>query len=153
MIRRFNESVTRILTQAGWHPGRNVARDVEAWEHRLVRNGQFVFFDAAKIALSEFGLISIDQCGPGIDRAREPFILDPTRAIDAESVFEQYSCLLKKRLFPLGEYGEQAYLAIADTGEVYLLFEGALLVGATIESALANLIEGREAPEAIWMSD
>lgn len=108
-------------------------------------------FGTAEAALLEFGGLRVTASGPGVDRAREPFELDPTLAIDAESLFNEYSALLEKKLFPMGEASDQAFIAIADTGEVYLIFEGVQLIGMNVREALSNLIEGRIVPGATWL--
>ena len=151
MLDELSDVAKQTLTSAGWHPERSLEQELRIWGDTLVRNGRFELFPSARDALCRFGGLAIDVRGPGIDRAREPFVLDPTRAIDAECLFQQYSKLLKTRLFPLGESGDQAFIAIADTGKVYLLFEGSLLIGDSIERALSNLIEGRGVPEATWL--
>lgn len=107
-------------------------------------------FPAAETALLEFGGLRVPASGPGVDRAREPFELNPVLATDAEPLFDEYGELLKKQLFPLGEAGDQAFIAISNTGEVYLIFEGVLLIGANVCEALTNLIEGRAVPGATW---
>ena len=124
---------------------------VDNWRDELVRENGFEMFPAAQSALEEFGGLHVTDRGPGVDRARESFKVDPTLAIDAEDLFEEHSRLLQKRLFPLGEAGDQAFLAIADTGEVFLIFEGVQLVGDNIEEAMTNLIEGRSVPGAKWL--
>lgn len=151
MSEAFNDAVRKVLSAAGWYPGRREPALLKQWQRELVGEGGFTIFPAAERALLEFGGLRIDERGPGIDRAREPFVLDPSLAVGAESVFLDYAGLLQKRLFPLGEAGGQAFIAIAESGEVFLIFEGILLIAATIEDALANLIEGRRMPGAEWL--
>lgn len=149
----FSDSARDTLIKAGWTPDRAAIREVAAWEDALVRNGRFRIFPAARQALTRFGGLKVHVCGPGVDQARIAFILDPLRATDAEPIFERYSALLGTQLFPLGEAGDQAFLAIAQNGAVYLLFEGALLIGNTVEAALESLIDGRASPDSRWVTE
>jgi hypothetical protein len=150
LMARFNERVTRALARAGWIAGSDRGR-CDEWVAVRGLSHSLRIFPAAVAALSEFGGLRVDEAGVGIDRAREPFILDPGRAVGSEDIFVRYSEILNKALFPLGEAADQAFIAIADSGEVYLLFEGALLIGDRIDTALVNLIEGRMTNGAKWI--
>ncbi|MCU1245320.1 MAG: hypothetical protein JWN02_1230 [Acidobacteria bacterium] len=108
---------------------------------------------AAESALHRFGGLRIEQHGEGVDFSRSSIAIDPELAIGAEVELQRYAQLTgKESLFPLGEAADQALLAIADTGDVYLIFEGILLVGNNIDEAIVNLLEGRKVPGAEWQS-
>lgn len=149
--RRLNDSVHRDLAAAGWYGGRRDEGFMERIRQRLTHDGRFELFPVAEAALLEFGGLRVEQSGAGVDRARESFVLNPLRAVDAEPVFAQYSEVVGKKLFPLGEAGDQGFIAVADTGEVFLIFEGILLLGHSVHEALSNLIEGRAVPGATWL--
>jgi hypothetical protein len=94
-------------------------------------------------ALIEFGGLQVEQHGPGVDLARESFVMNPTRAIGAEAVFDEYSDALHSCLSPIGEFADQAFLAIASNGAVFMILDDLYLVGDSLDAALSNLIRGK----------
>jgi hypothetical protein len=153
MDARFSPRTAAVLVGAGWFPGRSVPDLVHYWRAQLVDKGQFMMSRSAEAALTEFGGLRIAQQGVGVDFALDSFVIDPTLAAGAEDDFRHYAKLVgKNNLFPLGEASEQASLAIADTGEVYLIFEGILLLGNSMDTALISLAEGRNVSGAKWMN-
>ncbi|WP_340379304.1 SUKH-3 domain-containing protein [Streptomyces sp. SS7] len=62
----------RVLSSSGWFPGRRT--DIGVWKERL---SGFSWHPAAERFLTEFGGVSVEVSGSGVDVAREPFDLDP----------------------------------------------------------------------------
>jgi hypothetical protein len=98
--------------------------------------------EAAEEFLSEFGGLVFDISGPGISCAREPFELDPLLAEGEEDRFADWSEVIGKSLYPIGE-GDQGhyFLAIDESGEVYLVADWVAAFGPA-DKALEGLTLG-----------
>jgi SUKH-3 immunity protein of toxin-antitoxin system len=146
---RFREPVRDVLERAGWFPGRNIKGEVTSWNRELKSSDGFQMFPAAEVALTEFGGLAVNQSASGISCAREPFTLIPILAVGEGDRFRHFSTYLNKDLYPLGEAsGGHGFMAMAHTGEVYLLALEILLLGRDIDEALEHLILGVQ-PQAI----
>ncbi|MGW2911905.1 SUKH-3 domain-containing protein [Streptomyces asoensis] len=73
----WSPEVLEVLDASGWTAGRRV--DTTSWRSRFEAVG-IVMHDAAEKFLQEFGGLTASVGGPGINRAREPFELDPEQA-------------------------------------------------------------------------
>ncbi|MFF1444602.1 SUKH-3 domain-containing protein [Streptomyces sp. NPDC058295] len=96
----WSPDVLEVLEASGWTAGRRV--DTAGWRSRFETVG-LVMHDAAEKFLQEFGGLSVNHGGPGINRAREPFELDPGLAWAEGDRFSEWSDFLGRRFFPLGE--------------------------------------------------
>lgn len=149
----FSPETLEALHAAGWRPDRRADDLVTRWRDRFREENGLEMPTAAESALRRFGGLRIQQRGDGVDFSRTPLVFDPELAIGAEVQLQRYGQLMgEPGLFPLGEAADQAFLAIAATGHVYLIFEGILLVGGGIDEAISNLLEGRKVPGAEWQS-
>jgi hypothetical protein len=98
--------------------------------------------EAAEEFLSEFGGLVFDISGPGISCVREPFELDPLLAEGEEDRFADWSEVLGKSLYPIGE-GDQGryFLAIDGIGAIYLVADWVAAFGPA-DKALEGLTLG-----------
>ncbi|HET6948786.1 MAG TPA: SUKH-3 domain-containing protein [Acidimicrobiales bacterium] len=139
---RFTPAVSEALEAAGWSPGRRLPDEqIRAWSDGLPG---FAMFPAAEAALREFGGLAVDQHGPGIDRAREPFELDPLLAWGEEDRFELFADEYGVTLFPLGEAaGSHYFLAVDPGGRTFLVMDDIQLIAESFDDALESLILGK----------
>ncbi len=137
------DSTESVLLRVGWYPGRAVPEKVAYWKEQLPA---FVMFDAAREALREFGGLSVEVSGPGIDHARTSFDIDPMLAIGEDDRFGSFEHAVGERLFPLGEAMRgNAFLAIGESGRVFLIGDEIAFVGRTMTEAIDSLIQGKSA--------
>jgi hypothetical protein len=142
----FSQEVRGVLLDAGWHPARQV--DVTAWRGPLATGG-LAMHPAAERFLAEFGGLTFDLHGPGISAARVPFELDPLLCLGEEDRFAEWSAVVHRSLFPLGELDEgRFFLGIDETSEVYLVVDWLATYGPA-RLAMDRLILGT-APETLW---
>lgn len=119
-VPRFSEQVERELRAAGWFPERNV--DIELWRGRLEADGLVRMHSAAERFLTEFGGLTVDAGGRGVSSAREPFELDPLRAISELDRFAEWGEELGMSLFPIGLLDRGRFLlGISETSEIFLV--------------------------------
>jgi hypothetical protein len=145
---RFSVQVEDILRRAGWYPGRQIPDVVASWKGSLMLSDGFEMCQSAEKVLIEFGGLTIDQQGPGVTCAREPFKFDPTLAAYEGDRFSDLSTLIKTKLYPLGETsGGHLFLAVGENEHIYLLMNDIRLLGKNIDEALERLIMGLEANE------
>jgi SUKH-3 immunity protein len=139
---RFPQAVYDVLVEAGWAPGRRVPDDqLQAWSEQLEG---FPLFESAERVLREFGGLSVDQEGPGLTSAREPFEIDPLLALHEEDRFELYRDEYGVQLYPLGEAGSgHGFLAIDPAGRTYFAMGDLRLVAETFDGALEALVLGK----------
>ncbi|WP_326599287.1 SUKH-3 domain-containing protein [Streptomyces sp. NBC_01803] len=131
----------QVLRDAGWFPGRSVT--TTEWENVLRESGDFEMHEAARLFLTEFGGLEINQEGPGKNMARSPFRLDPTVAKWDEEIFDVLSEEAGVYLYPIGDaFRRNQYLGIAADGAVYLGMDSVMLLARSPDRALENLIEG-----------
>lgn len=143
---RFKSDVETRLRQAGWYPGRQVTDQVASWKENLRLSDGIEIFPIAERVLLEFGGLKIDDDGPGLTCAREPFELDPMLAAHEGDRFADFASLINTRLCPVGEGGRGHYfLAIGENGQIYVLMDEIKLKGISIEDALERLILGLQA--------
>ncbi|WP_416979057.1 SUKH-3 domain-containing protein [Streptomyces sp. T028] len=137
---RFTTEVERVLRLSGWFPGRRT--DLRAWQEQL---SGFTWHPAAERFLTEFGGVSVDVSGPGVDVAREPFDIDPGLAVGEEEAFQELSERFGRSFFPLGEIGQgEFFLALDEDGVLYLLAAWAFRLGPA-DQGLENLVTGVKA--------
>lgn len=143
----FSRDVSNVLRTAGWDPERERSNDVAGWVRAL--EPEFSPFPRALEVLTRFGGVDVKLSGPGEAWARQSFRFDPTRAEGEGDRFSDFSRMLGVRLYPLGEVGNEAFLAISEDGKVYALMLDLWLVGATIEDAIETMVRGRASPVVI----
>ncbi|MET9129620.1 SUKH-3 domain-containing protein [Streptomyces antibioticus] len=134
---RFATEVERVLRLSGWSPGRQT--DIGVWKEPL---SGFTWHPAAERFLAEFGGVSVDVSGPGVDVAREPFVIDPELAVGEEEAFQELSERFGRRFFPVGETGQgEFFLALDEDGVLYLLAARVFRLGP-VDQGLEKLITG-----------
>ena len=135
-------SAVDVLRKAGWFEGRDVGDRLVEWRKRLRLDG-FEPSRAAERALREFGGIQVDQRGPGVNLARQSFVIDPLLGLGERDRFEHFEAVLGLPLYPFGECENGAtFLAIAADGRVFALAEQIDLAGETALDGIVNLIRG-----------
>ncbi|MFB7336024.1 SUKH-3 domain-containing protein [Streptomyces adustus] len=135
----WSPEVLEVLEASGWTAGRRV--DTASWRSMFEAVG-IVMHDAAEKFLQEFGGLSVSIGGPGINRAREPFELDPELAWGEDDRFSEWSDSLGRRLFPLGELDHgRFFLGIDEDSEIYLV-EAWVASFGSMPHALENLVLG-----------
>ncbi|MFD9565807.1 SUKH-3 domain-containing protein [Streptomyces sp. NPDC059994] len=135
----WSPEVLEVLEASGWTAGRRV--DTAGWRSMFEGVG-ICMHAAAQEFLQEFGGLAVSHGGPGISRAREPFELDPELAWGEEDRFSQWSDVLGRELFPLGELdGGRFFLGIDENSEIYLVETWVASFGV-MPRALENLILG-----------
>ena len=150
-MERFSKPVELALRDAGWFPGRNLRHQMWDWTRALSSDG-FESFPEAERVLSEFGGLNVHQDAAGVNCAREPFRLEPTLAAGESDRFGEFAEFLKTTLYPLGEAsGGHYFLAIGESGQVFLLMEDLRLLGQNIEEALEKLILGIQSKKLPWL--
>lgn len=128
-----------VLRDAGWHVGRQV--DTSSWVAALEAAG-VVAHDAARAFLAEFGGLAVDISGPGVNRAREPFELDPLLCSGEEDRFLEWGEEIGKSLFPIGVLDMGRYfLGIDEQSEIYLIETWVASFGR-MPQAMDNMISG-----------
>lgn len=149
-MERFSNTVKLTLMDAGWFPGRNVRVEIDQWARELRSDGFKMFHQAEKV-LSEFGGLNVHQEALGVNCARESFHVLPTLAAGEADRFGEFAEYLKTTLYPLGEAsGGHYFLAIGESGQVFLLMHDIRLLGENIEEALEKLILGIQPEELPW---
>lgn len=100
----------------------------------------------ASRALDEFGGLVVKVSGPGFDMAKTGFTVDPRPVFSELDRLQEYASSFSPEieLFPLGETLDgHAILAIDQRGRVFLVMDSVMLIGETVEEAIANLILGK----------
>jgi hypothetical protein len=132
--------VEAVLMQAGWDPDRDRSTEVTAWLGQL--GEAFPIVRTALDVLGRFGGLDVELIGPGEEWSRQSFRIDPTLALGEDDRFTDFSEMLGVRLFPLGEVGNQALLALGEDGKVYALMLDLWWVGDSIDEAIERLVRG-----------
>ncbi|GAA1040102.1 hypothetical protein GCM10009566_28670 [Streptomyces murinus] len=115
--------------------------DTSSWVAALGVAG-VVAHDAARAFLAEFGGLVVDISGPGVNRAREPFELDPLLCSGEEDRFLEWGEEIGKSLFPIGVLDMGRYfLGIDEQSEIYLIETWVASFGR-MPQAMDNLISG-----------
>lgn len=136
----FSAETVTALTDAGWRPRRSV--DVEAWRSHFEAAG-CVMSPAAEIFLSRFGGLDIRISGAGLDRAREPFDLEPMLCDGEEDRFIEWGQLIGRGLFPIGAFaGLRYFLGIDENAAVYLIETDVRSFGR-MPDAMDAMVQGR----------
>lgn len=135
----FDEVTAATLTRSGWFPGRVV--DVDRWAG-LLRDEGIELHAAAVVFLREFGGLVVDESGPGISRAREPFVLDPATCDGEGDRFLEWSGELGRRIVPVGELDQgRFFLGLDETSELYLV-ETFVATFGRVPAGLERLVRG-----------
>ncbi|MEY9858499.1 hypothetical protein ABH935_004114 [Catenulispora sp. GAS73] len=95
--------------------------------------------------LSRFGGLDVGNNGPGLERTRERFDLEPMLCSGEEDRFVELSGLMERDLFPIGTFGGLRYfLAIDGNAEVYLIEADLQTIGHMPDALDAKvLVESR----------
>jgi len=135
----FSNDVEVVLHDAGWQHGRCL--DTAAWVTAFEAKG-VIAHEAARQFLAEFGGLVVDISGPGVNRAREPFELDPMLCIGEEDRFLEWGEEIGHSIFPIGVHDMgRFFLGIDEEGVIYLL-ETWLASFSRMPEALESLILG-----------
>lgn len=144
MQRKLSTAADQALRAAGWYPGRDISSLVADWFAHLCDSSMFAAFPEARRVLSEFGDITVTSLFAGVDYAPGKIVLDPVLALGEQDRFESFEDDAGSRLFPLGEiYGGHAFLAIGESGRLFMVGDDLTLLGDSFEEGISNLIEGR----------
>ncbi|MFI6283421.1 SUKH-3 domain-containing protein [Streptomyces sp. NPDC051018] len=135
----WSPEVLKVLEASGWTADRQV--DTTDWRSMFEAVG-IVMHDAAERFLQEFGGLTVSIGGPGINRAREPFELDPELAWGEDDRFSEWSESLGRRLFPLGELDHGRFFLGIDEDSEICLVETWVAGFGSMPHALENLILG-----------
>lgn len=133
--------IEALLLQAGWEPDRNRSSEVTAWLDQL--GGAFPVVRGARDVLGRYGGLHVKLTGPGEEWSRQSFRIDPVLALGEDDRFADFSQMLGVPLFPLGEVGHEAFLALGEDGKVYALMLDLWWVGDSIDEAVERLVRGR----------
>ncbi|HEU4559483.1 MAG TPA: SUKH-3 domain-containing protein [Longimicrobium sp.] len=137
----FPHDVEQVLRDSGWKPQSDRTDLCEHWLQQI--GDEFAVVSGAKEILNRYGGLSVSLSGPGESWSRQSFRLDPTVALGEGDRFDDFSRMLGTRLFPLGEIGHEAFLAVGEDGRVYALMLDLWLVGRSVEEAIEVLVRGR----------
>ncbi len=97
---------------------------------------------AAERFLAEFGGLVVDLHGPGRTAAKEPFELDPELCEGEEGRFRDWSEVIGRSIYPLGELDHGRYFLGIDTeGVLYLVIDWLASFGPG-DAGLIALCEG-----------
>lgn len=135
----WSPEVLEVLEASGWTAGRRVG--TADWRSMFEAVG-IVMHEAAEAFLQEFGGLAVSIGGPGINRAREPFELNPELAWGEDDRFSEWSDSLGRRLFPLGELDDGRFFLGIDEGSEIWLVETWVASFGPMPHALENLILG-----------
>ncbi|MFI2485881.1 SUKH-3 domain-containing protein [Promicromonospora kroppenstedtii] len=133
------------LTKAGWLPERSI--QIDHWTALLGAEGVKVHAAAAAF-LAEFGGLTVENGGPGITRAREPFALDPEECVGEGDRFLDWSQDLGHQIVPVGvlDHG-RFFLGLDERSELYVV-EGFVSTFGPMPLAMDRLVLG-VMPEAV----
>jgi len=139
-VSELSPETVAALTDAGWRPRRSV--DVDAWRAHFEAAG-CVMSPAAEEFLSRFGGLDVRIGGPGLERAREPFDLEPMLCDGEEDRFVDLSRSMGRDLFPVGVFGALRYfLGIDENAEIYLI-ETEVRSFGRMPGAMDAMVQGR----------
>jgi len=137
---RFTSDVESALREAGWRAGRNT--DAEFWIDHFEEAGCLATDEAVDF-LVEFGGLDFLLAGRGIDRAREPFDLDPILCDGNVDRFLDWGRKIERSLFPIGAMSrDYASLGIDEFSEIYLI-EDRISSFGRMPQAMESLILGK----------
>lgn len=139
---RFSQEVLRLLSKAGWSPGRRVPVLVEA--------PGFEMFDIARQTLEEFGGLAIGEQRAGEQLARDVLEFGPTEFIGLREALLEDEPLSDARteegyrVFPVGRTcSSHIVLLVDEVGRVYQYYDRLERLGDTIGEGFANVLLGR----------
>lgn len=135
----YTPQVEQTLRAAGWVPGRST--DVTGWTSLFEQDG-VTAHEAAIGFLREFGGLSFEPSGPGVNRAKAPFAFDPALCAGEGDRFAEFGEELGRELFPIGVLDRGAmFLGIDQDAEIYVL-ETWIGTFGPMPGALENLLLG-----------
>jgi len=138
-VTEFSAEVEHALRAAGWTPGR--ATGVDGWIGLFEADG-LTAHEAALAFLREFGGLSFELAGPGVNRAKAPFTLDPAQCVGEGDRFAEFGEEIDRALFPIGVLDRGAlFLGIDQNAEIYAV-ETWIGSFGTMPEALENLVLG-----------
>ncbi len=146
---RFPVDVARVLLDAGWHPGRDISPQIDAWvtaNSDKLPGGRLA--DVPRAFLNEFGGLDFPQYGPhqhlggGYDSTFHPMteniLLDRGQGIREEYGITAY---------PIGINADDAELVMDVFGRMFFVhWSDDFLLGHNPDEALINLVRGSEWP-------
>ena len=132
----FTPNVVEELKKCGWYPGRNVSQSINL-------PPEFELFPDAQRILGEFCYLKCGEKGPGEECAKSTIELDPMLAYGEYDRFEKFEKILNRKLYPLGEAENRYYfLAVDDTGRIFLVMDDLLFVDISFDKALNRFFRG-----------
>lgn len=135
----YSPEVEDALRAAGWTPGRST--DVAGWTGLFEADGVRAH-DAAIAFLREYGGLSFDLAGPGVNRAKSPFAFDPAQCEGEGDRFAEFGEEIGRELFPIGVLDRGAlFLGIDENAEIYVVETWIGSFGA-MPAALEKLVLG-----------
>ncbi|MFE1925966.1 SUKH-3 domain-containing protein [Streptomyces asoensis] len=138
----YPNQVEQVLRDAGWVPERRV--NPETWLSAFEAEG-LRRHAAVSAFLSEFGGLAVNISGSGVNRAREPFELDPSLCEGEGDRFLEWGEDVKRSIFPIGVLDDgRFFLGIDENSEIYLV-ETWLASFGSMPEAMSNLIMGVKA--------
>ena len=142
---KYSLQIQEALERAGWHLGRRCHKWAEKKKRHLEHEGFTVFPEVLKV-LEEFGELTIGEHGAGEDTEKSVVTMDPEPALTASELFIEYRVLTKKNLCPVGIIGEEDYLGMDISGQVYYVGDWVWYLGDNFAHALETLLLGKKYP-------
>jgi hypothetical protein len=143
---RFPPDVRKVLTDAGWHPGRDVSARIRLWLKRVYAEHpgaeeRLPIFPAAMDALTEFGGLKFNRKGRP-DGFRVELWPDVGRVV--VDLYTEFGSALGVPVFPFAYYEDGPSDAVVDErGRVFLLHPASdYLVGRTVDEAIIGFARG-----------
>ena len=135
----FSPEVRALLEQAGWYDNR-IASPPPALPYDVQ------YPPAIHRLLMEFGGLSVESSGPGVNKARNSIEFDPLWA-EGESTEDgrltYYSSLLGSTLYPIGQVSNSPWMICLDLhGKVYMAGDCLFFVGESFVEGVSNMLLG-----------
>jgi hypothetical protein len=139
---RFSDAAETTLRAAGWSPGRSATAVLASSVRTLAP--AFSVFDVARSAILEFGGLTLNLKGAGVDMALARVDFDPAAALGEEERFRAAESVVSSRLYPWGEYDNgHFFVAISESGAVYLVGVVLIKMASSIDLAIEAFVAGR----------
>jgi len=149
LSRRWSAQTDGVLRAAGWWPGRSVR--TETWVALLGERGAFIVHEAARRFLAEFGGL-VTYGWPADSAVTQSAVrFDPLAVEWDGETFGRLSEEAGRPLCPVGRADNgSSYLAMAESGALYLARERAELLDESTDQGLDRLIRAQAAMAALW---
>lgn len=132
------------LQATGWRPPSE--RDVAVWVDAMTRDGWLPASPQAVHALRQWGGAKVATDDLSHDVPVEPLDIDPRLARGEQGRFADFSQVIGRDLYPLGEGGGGLYfIAITEDGRVFAVGDQLVEIAHDIDSAMVELLLGKRA--------